>query len=83
MVEVNASLLQKCRYRREVGLLTVNIILAGVVLEGSSRDDQGRVRKDFMLPIWLRVVSHDPIRVQIKTYTVHDFLEMHFHFTVI
>ena len=62
MVEVNAPLLQKCRYRREVGLLTIDIIFAGVVLEGSSRDDQGRVRKDFMLSIWLRIVSRDPIR---------------------
>ena len=53
MVKINASFFQQCCDCRKIGLLLINKILAGVVLEGSARDDKGGIWKDFMLSVGL------------------------------
>ena len=83
MVKVNAALFQECCDCCEIRLLCIDVVLAGVILESFSRDDQGGIGKEFVLSIRLRTVSRYLIREWIRTYKVHDFLEMYFHLTVI
>ncbi len=81
MVKVNTTFFQQCGNCGKVGFSTIDVIFAGVVFEGSSRYDQGRVRNNFVLSIGLLLLAWVANCHDSTTYKIHDLLEMHFNLT--